>query len=725
MVLATYALGGMIALAYEVVWTRLLATIFPGTVYAFAIMLCAILTGIAVGSWAINRVIVAQRNWLLIYALMQGAIGLTALYSLVVIGQAYRILAWTQALIGNPDPNLIGEPWYMALFALVCIFPCALVMGLLFPVAAKLYGAGRREVAKRVGTIYGANTIGAIVGSLSAGLVLIPLLGAQKTLWALAGANLILSVGVLAVAPAPMRRRLAVTVVGVAVFIGALVLTPDVYQQLFATDPQNQATLWYHEGQDATVKVTVDLEGNRVIYTNSAGQNSDGRAEAVFHYQLGLLGPLLHPDPRQALVVGIGAGQTAGAAALHPGIHVTAVELLDGVVQAQPFFSHVNFDLLNRPNVTIVVNDGRNFLLTTPQKFDVIESDPIWPTHAGAANLYSVDYYRLARSALKDDGIMVQWVDTSLPEHIYKMMVRAFYEVFPNATMWFHGSILVGSPGPLFIDRDAITAKLLQDSEMREVLNDLGLRNGNDVLREFVAGPHEVRQYLGDGPMLTDRFPYVEYARFTPTDGTRADLRWYRVANYVAARERADDAIIFSDGAVEKGFRAFHRSGLATFTPRSVVGEAEAETAARLEELLARHERVWFIPWWNTPTDTFLERWLNARAYQVVNEPLGNLRVLLYVRPGDEPALRQVAVGFGSTLQLARAGSPVSAQVGDVVRLPMEWVAQRDIRENYKVAVRLVDDRGRVYASFDRLPRATPTTGWRAGQTVVDRAGLV
>ncbi|MCL6647961.1 MAG: fused MFS/spermidine synthase [Chloroflexi bacterium] len=726
MVLVIYALSGAIALAYEVVWTRLLAGVFPSTVYAFALMLVAILSGIALGSWAVTATITRPGNWLARFALLEAAIGVVAVLSLVAIAQVYRVDGLLRGWLGWPvDALVVNEPWFMLPFALLAIGPAAFLMGVAFPVATRLYASGFREVGQRVGLLYGANVLGALVGSLGGGLVLIPWLGAQRALWALALGNAALGLVLLAVSPLRRRQRLVLAggVVG-TLALGGLVV-PDVYHQLFTTDPQTTETVWFHEGPDANVRVARDREGNLVLFTNSAGQNNDSHAEAVFHYQLGLLGPLLHPQPREVLVVGLGIGQTAGAASVHPGVHVTAIELLRGVIEALPLFEHVNFSLDRKPNVSIVEADGRNYLLLAGQRFDVIESDPIWPTHAGAANLYSVDYYRLVRAALKDDGIAVQWVDASLPEPAYKMMVRSFYAVFPEATMWFHGTVLVGTKGPLRLDYDAIEAKFA-DPALRALLADLGIRSVNDLKREFVARPEEVRAYLGPGPVISDRFPVIEYVNSLPSGTLGADLRWRRVATYLAARERPGDAIAFSEPATARAFRTFHPARLTEFVPPDGVTGREAEIAAALQDLLARHERLWFIPWWQNASDQFFERWLNANAYQAVNRLLGNIRVQLYLSAQGEPPLQPTEFVFGD--QLAVRGWALDrfqAAPGDGLRVALQLHALRDLSEDLKVIVRLVGPEGQTFATSDRLPRDATTVHWRAGGQLLERRAIL
>ncbi|MCS7001491.1 MAG: fused MFS/spermidine synthase, partial [Dehalococcoidia bacterium] len=414
-ILAVYGVSGAVALAYEVVWTRLLSGLFPGTTYSFTLMLCAVLAGIALGSWVIGPFLARRADWVAIFAAIEAGMGVTAVISLLTIANGNVIEGWARRLVGSGPHSVVGEFWFMGGFSALVILPTALLMGMAFPVAAKIYAMGRSEDGARVGRIYGVNTIGAIVGSLAGGLILIPWLGAQHALWLLAVCHFVLGVIVLAVAPTALAPKLATAAVSAVVMVAAVLVTPDVYQTLSRTDPRGERMIWHNEGPDATVRVVRSPDGSLILYINSEGQATDHPSTLFYHYHLGHIGPLLHPNPRDILVIGLGGGATPGATALHRSSAIDVVELYHGVVEAARLFDHINYGVLDRPNVTIHVNDGRNFLLMTDKKYDIIEADIIQARNAGSANLYAADYYRLARNALRDDGLMVQWVDDQLP----------------------------------------------------------------------------------------------------------------------------------------------------------------------------------------------------------------------------------------------------------------------------------------------------------------------
>jgi spermidine synthase len=625
-VLVAYGLSGFVALAYEVVWTRVLAGILPSTVYAFTLMLCAILSGIAVGSWAINPLLKRRLNWVGVFVALEIAIAALALLSLAFMAQATRIEAFL--LRGAPEGAfLLGRPQFMIPFTLVAIFPVAFMMGVTFPVAAMLYAAGQTDVGRRIGSVYGANVLGAVSGSLAAGLVLIPVLGAQRALWLLSLGNVVAGLAVLLAARPPLRTTLSFGAVGAAVLLIAAVASPNLYVALSEGEARGLRTIWLHEGQDATVSVVRAPDERRYLKINSQGMGSDGGPQARFHQRLGHLGPLIHPNPRELLIIGLGVGATAGASALHPGLNVTIVELVPAVVDAAELFRAANFDVLRRPNTTVRVDDGRNYLLLTDRTFDIIESDPILPRNAGAANLYSADFYRLVRGALNPDGIFVQWVDPTLPPAAHKMMVRTFLSEFPGATMWENGAILVGSREPIRVPSERLRARL-QHSAVADALAAVGLKTAEDVLRGYVGGPRELAFYAGAGPIMTDAHPYIEYYLSLPGGGTVPDLRWLPAATHLAASARPGDSLVYGQPAFKAVLNELPIPALPDFV-LPAEGVWDGATEAALRDLAAKG-RVWFVPTPGNARDEQAIALLSRLKRLAEDRQHGLVRVLLF-----------------------------------------------------------------------------------------------
>jgi spermidine synthase len=191
-------------------------------------------------------------------------------------------------------------------------------------------------------------------------------------------------------------------------------------------------------------------------------------------------------------------------------------------VKAAGWFTHINENVLERPTVRLIVDDARNYLLLGRGRYDVITADIIQPTHAGAGLLYSQEYFRLARAALNDGGMMVQWVGPR-SETYYKLIARTFQTVFPETTVWVNGSLLIGSTRPQHITREALAGRFASPA-VRASLADAGFPDVDRLLAQYSAGPDALRAFLGDGPILTDDRPRLEYFLSLPQHEGPVDL---------------------------------------------------------------------------------------------------------------------------------------------------------------------------------------------------------
>jgi predicted membrane-bound spermidine synthase len=365
--------------------------------------------------------------------------------------------------------------------------------------------------------VYAGNVAGAIVGSLAAGFLLVPVLGAQHSLLLLAAANVVLGAWVLS--NGPQSRRALIAAVPALAVVASGSLTLPLHALVFHEHFPDQQLLAYWEGLETTVSVGRDAAGVQTLFTNSRGQTNDSPDLVRYHRVMGHLADLLAPNrsPR-ALVVGLGAGATPGALALHSGAQIDVVELSESVIAAAPLFHVANADVLGRPNVHLTIDDGRNYLLRNRVQYDVVTADVVHPYDAGATNLYSAEYFALVARSLTPNGIMVQWVSPGTAfEHA--LIVRTFLTAFPNSTLWLSGDLLIGAPGPLTVSRSELEARLA-DPTARASLAEVGLNHAQDVLAQFRGSSPELAAYASDGPMLTDDHPILEYfqSQSIPTD---------------------------------------------------------------------------------------------------------------------------------------------------------------------------------------------------------------
>jgi spermidine synthase len=495
------AVSGFASLGLEIVWFRLLLQFVTATTEAFTAMLTTVLGGIALGGLVASLVLRSRHHLSSLLGAAQAMTGIAAVMSM-------SFLLWTVKQGWNTM-----ELWPAVLTA---ILAPSFFMGLGFPLALGIAtrsasGPDRADLARRIGGLYSLNVAAAIAGSLGAGFLLLPMAGSVNTLIALAGLFVVSGLWVM------VSRRLwrwgAALVLATAFFLVARDL-PDPFRVAIDRRYGNQLLeFWRDEGAQTAVSVHAS-QFQHVLYLDGLHQANDQPAMVALHRAIGHLPMVLHGAPKDVLVVGMGGGATPGAVSQYPEANVEVVELSDSVRKAAPFFAHVNYDLLNRPNVNVRIDDGRNFLSLTGRRFDVITADIIQPGHAGAGHVYSKEYFTLVRNALKENGVVLQWIGHR-PFVEYTLIMRTFLEVFPHATLWKDANFMVGTRHPLSIDAGALE-RPRQRPETRDALDAVGLKNFADLRSWYTAGPDEMRTFVGPGPVLTDDRPLVEYHHWLP-----------------------------------------------------------------------------------------------------------------------------------------------------------------------------------------------------------------
>ncbi len=502
--------SGVAALALEIVWFRMLVLYLEATTYAFTTMLGTVLAGIAAGGAVAARLLKRDRDWPAWLVFLQITVGLAVIVSSLVLARNYGRTLTTELQT-----------------SIAAIFPAAFLMGLSFPIALRAALGIKPEahdapgMARHVGQLYALNVAGAIAGALLGGFVALPQLGTRHALIAMA--SLYVAAGCIVAFGRPLRRGLiAAAAFGAVVFGVTATRAPDPFDAAYARRyGRDMREFWRHDGVQTAVSVHAS-QFRRALYLDGLHQGNDTPEMVRLHRVIGHLPMVLNDRPSDALVVGLGGGATAGAVSQYPGVRVKIVELSDGVRRAGSFFSHISYDVLNQPHVTLRIDDGRNFFSVTDERFDVITADIIQPSHAGAGSLYSLEYFTLVRRALKDDGIALQWIGhRSATQH--RLIMRTFLSVFPEATLWFNGGLMVGSLAPLKIDR-ALVATKRADPITAAALDDIGLRDFETLASWYTAGPDEMRRLVGDGPILTDDRPLVEYHRSLPANDPPIDL---------------------------------------------------------------------------------------------------------------------------------------------------------------------------------------------------------
>ena len=515
--LLVVAVSGFCALAYEVLWARVLTLFLGSTTYAFTAMLTAFLCGIALGSILLARFIDARKDLLTMLGVVQIGIALSAILLIPVFGELYQI-----------GGRLTRAGWLIfgrfALSFLIMLIP-TLLMGATFPLVNKIYARSLKRLGRSIGNVYSVNTLGSILGSFSAGFILIPLIGIQRAIVIIAflnatvGALVVIMNAVQFASRVNLMRRISLLIAAVIV-IGIVSILIDLGQPLtrFTAIFKGQAgmkMLFYEEGVDASVTVVEDPEGVRRAFVDANQAAEDSRWDLPSHSIIGHLPILFHPEPESALVIGFGMGVTSWSISRHD-VQVDAIEISPGMKKANKYFAKINNNVLSDPLVNLTIDDGRNYALTTDKKYDMISTGIIHPlVSANSAGFYTVDFYKICKRILTEDGIMCQWVPLHrVPEEHYKMIIRSFKKVFPHTTIWFKYtpdfSILIGTPEKLSIDFQDFKRRM----ENPAVKADLELVNMADpiaLLDSFMMDEDTVVQYIGDGPLHTDNRPRMEF----------------------------------------------------------------------------------------------------------------------------------------------------------------------------------------------------------------------
>ena len=506
-VLAAIAVSGFAALGYEVVWTRLLSILNrTTTAQSLSVILIAFLLGIAAGGAAGARLSVRLRDAVLALGAAQLLIGLFGLLSTALLGGVpayFKILG-----------NLFGIPPLAQLFlaALVVTIVPTCLMGAAFPIAGRLNVRRLDRVGRSVGDLYAANTAGAIAGALAAGFLLVPWLGTQGSVEALAWCNIAAGTALAALAPQsrPAGRLRALVLAGAAAAALHLAIPGDLFVRLLSGLEAKGRLLYYSESTAGTVTVHETGEGQRSLRVNGTGEVRSDFASIQTFRMLGNLAPLLHPDPRQVAVVAFGGGVTLSSVELHRPAHLACAEVVPGVFGAAPLFAEYNNRIADRfgaGHLRLIAEDGRNHLLRTGNRYDVIICDSTHPTTADSWLLYTREFYRLCRQRLEPGGMVAQWVPShGLSVEEYRTIVRTFSQVFPHTSLWINQvyTILLATPGPLAVDMKDLAGKLARPA-IAANLGKVELADPVAFLGTIGLDERGVARYAGEGNVNTDR----------------------------------------------------------------------------------------------------------------------------------------------------------------------------------------------------------------------------
>ena len=554
--LAGFALSGFAALGYEVAWMRLLMVSFSfNSHYEFSIVLVAFLSGLALGGWLGSRLLTRRADLLPIFVGVQFLIGACG---------ALSVLAFAHLSI-LVEPIQRADSWWMSrtgvFFTAVAIMLLPTVaMGVIFPLVGQIYTRQLARLGRGIGDIGAVNSLGAVGGAFVTGFVLIPLLGTEWSVKVLAALNGL--VGLTIALISQQRKRLVWSgAVGLALL---LVLVPsDVLRRIAEPAAVNRDLVFYQEGAEGVITVEQQTDGFRKMALNGGGQVPTDYSSLQIFRLLGHLPLLLHPDPQEVLVVSLGGGIALGGAAQYEPRRITCVELVPEVIDAaRAHFGEFNHHVLENPtawNIELVIDDGRNFLLSSHDTYQIITGDATHPTSADSWVLYTKEFYKLCRAHLSTDGIMAQWLPFhGLPPDDYQTIVRTFQHVFPHTTLWRSNnySIMVGTMQPLAIDWERLNEKMTPPRVQRS-LEGIDLGNAFALLNTLVMDEVALRHYVGEGPLNTDDHPYISFV--SPKGYSSGS--WEVLEHLTPYRTSALSLLTAPSATVRKKIEVYFRAG--------------------------------------------------------------------------------------------------------------------------------------------------------------------
>lgn len=552
LVLATVFLSGVVALAYEVAWTRLLALVLGSSAYSFAEMLAAFIAGISLGSRLVSTGPLRRADPARSLALAELGAGAAVLAALPLCDRLpYEFFV----LRGRFGSSLASFYAFEAAKFGVCLaltsVPTAF-LGATVPLAVRLVERGADARGEGVGAVLAWNAAGNVLGAFAA-LAILPALGVEgilrsgTTIHLAAGAGLLLWR-----APPTTARRRALVLAGLAAFAAARARLPRwdhvalnqgmfrgrgkvelksfaEFRSLFADDRMP----FRRDDREATVVVMRYANGELALKVNGktdASSSADMNTQIV----LGELPLLLRPGARRALVVGWGSGVTAGSVLRHPVEGLDAVELIPAVVAASRAFAGVNGRALEDPRLRLTVEDAKTFLARPGPVYDVIVSEPSNPWMAGVGDLFSTEFYARARARLAPGGLMVQWFHAyEMDDALLREVLRTFGGVFPRLALWDLGdadAILVGSDAPIRPDFAAMEEAFARPG-VRADLSRAGATFPTTLLALQSAATESVREIAGPGRANSEIRPDLEYG---------APVAFFRGDKAFALRARDD-----------------------------------------------------------------------------------------------------------------------------------------------------------------------------------------
>lgn len=531
-----FALSGFSAMIYQVIWTRMLTLLIGSSTYAFSLIVTAFILGIGFGSIALSRFIDRKKDLLLYFALAQLLIGTSAIF----IAFAFGKLPFTMVeIISRFRTSFAMTQFAEFVLILALLLIPTTMMGALFPLVSRIYTRSLATVGRAVGNVYAANTVGAILGAFTGGFVFIPFLGMEKGLLCAVSLNFLIGFVFLLLSPYRgfvLRFTIAILWIGLSFTFewwappwnrDRITMGPYIYFTEYQRRSEQSSQyageeiakpsrlIYFKEGVSTTISVKKYVNGEISLQVNGKTDASSG-ADMSTQQLIAHIPMMLHSDPDQVLIIGLASGVTVGSIEKYPVEHITCVEISPAMVDASDFFRRFNEDALDDPRLALLIEDGRNHVLLTENRYDVIISQPTNPWISGVGSLFTLEYFELLEARLRENGIACVWLQAyGLEPEDFKMITRTFNEVFPYTSLWESlvgkDFIMIGQKKPFLIDFEILKNRFDIPAVAAD-LDRIGVESPLEFLKYFVSGPLNLRTYAGGGTLHTDDNSRLEFS---------------------------------------------------------------------------------------------------------------------------------------------------------------------------------------------------------------------
>jgi spermidine synthase len=571
------ALSGLTALACEVIWTRTLSLLFGATVYTFSLIVAVFLVGLGIGSTLGSS---------LSQQMKRPRVALAWCQVLLCTAMAWAAYMLTESLPWWPiDPSIGSTPMYNFQLDLVrslwVVLPAAILWGASFPLALAAVASRGQDPARLVGGVYAANTVGAIVGALGASLILVAWIGSQHSqqlLIVISALAALFASGATAFGTESGKKlskySLAVSILLIAGYTELLAATVHPlparlveYGRFAAVRGATNKLIYMGEGLTASVAVSDLPDGIRNYHNAGKVQASSDPADMKLQRMLGHLTTLIPENPHRVLVIGCGAGVTAGAVSIEPHLQKETIAEIEPLVPkvVSTHFAEHNFDVIRNPRVEVRIDDGRHYLLTSKEKFDGITSDPLDPWVKGAAALYTREFFEIAKQHLNPGGVVTQFVQLyESNEAAVKSEIATFLEAFPNGMVFAntvngqgYDVVLLGQVEPTKIDVDKLQAKLdsPEYSRMSQSLREIGINSATDLMATYAGNVADLQPWTMDAMINRDRNLRLQYLAGMSLNTYTADPIYI---NMTAHSHYPENLFVGSDATIDALRRAIH-----------------------------------------------------------------------------------------------------------------------------------------------------------------------